>query len=348
MRSRSSVTRLATEIPEDLLFGRSERMKQIKTRVMTVAATNVPVLLLGESGTGKEVLAKFIHLHSESRECSFVRVNCPAIPGTLLESELFGYEPGAFTGAYRVKAGLVEAAEKGTLFLDEIAEMDPVLQAKLLHFLQDGTFARLGGQDVIQANVRVISATNRTLEREVQTKAFREDLFYRINVVSLVLPPLRERVADIPDLAEFFVENYMIEYDRRVQPISSKLMELLVHYTWPGNIRELENLIKRHVILGSEDAVATELLQRNSPDHIVADGSKSLTDLTKEAVRELERRIILDVLYANNWNRKRAARTLKISYRTLFYKMKEGGLSKRRTDLRPSAVSSQRSVHDER
>jgi len=316
--------------PEGIIFGRTQVMTDLHGKLEKVASTNVPVLLRGESGTGKEILAKLIHRSSPWGTGPFVKVSCPAIPGTLLESELFGYEKGAFTGAYGAKPGRVEMAHRGTLFLDEIGEMDPGLQAKLLQLLQDGQFCRIGAQEDKRVEVRVICATNRNLEEEIENGNFRQDLFYRINVLSIELPPLRERNQDIAGLAEYFRQHYNEQFNRYTKTISPVLLRCLTQHSWPGNIRELENLIKRYVIFGSEDAITEELASR-SRDHaynpeIPKDGNISLKKVTRQAVRELERRIILRVLEANQWNRRRTARALNISYRALLYKVRDAGL----------------------
>lgn len=319
--------------PTAVIFGRSETMRRMGQKVERVAATDVPLLIQGEHGTGKEILAKFIHWTSPCRNGSFVKVNCPAIPATLIESELFGYEKGSFTGAYTMKPGRVESANRGTLFLDEIAELEPALQAKLLQLLQDGQFCRIGSQENKQAEVRVICATNRQLEQEIEARHFREDLFFRINVVSLQLPPLRERREDIPDLMNYFFEVYQREYNREAQRPSSHLVRLLQTCDWPGNIRQLENLMKRYVILGSEEAISSELSfggRTESEPEIPLDGSISLKNIIRQTVTELERKIILKALQENHWNRKLAARRLKISYRALLYKIKQAGLPPKR------------------
>jgi two-component system, NtrC family, response regulator AtoC len=302
-------------------------MLTLQDRMMKAAVTDVPILLLGESGTGKSVIAKLIHQSSPRRNEPFVTVTCPAVPGTLIESELFGYEPGAFTGAYERKAGIVESAQRGTLFLDEIGELATALQAKLLHLLQDGTYTRVGGHEVKRADIRVVCATNRRLEEEIERGTFRSDLFYRLNVISIEMPPLRERRQDIPGLAEYFLERYQQEYNSEVTTLSPRLMKLLEHHDWPGNVRELENLVRRYTILGSEEAIASDLLGEG---RVRISDSHSLKSLTRDAVRNFERTIILDVLYANHWNRKKAARILKISYRALFYKIKNAGVPSKR------------------
>src|SRR5450631_4400039 len=241
-----SVTTLAQSLgevpPDNIIFGHSEVMQSVRLRMGKVAAANVPVLITGESGTGKDIIARLIHGLSPWRVGPFVKVNCPAIPGTLLESELFGYEKGAFTGAYGSKPGRVELAHRGTLFLDEISELDLGLQSKLLQLLQDGQFCRIGAQEDKKVEVRVVCATNRKLEQEIENGTFRADLFYRINVVNLYLPPLRERRADLEDLCAYFLEYYNRKFNCRARPLSGEVLAVLQKYHWPGNIRELENL----------------------------------------------------------------------------------------------------------
>src|SRR5579859_7613311 len=328
--SVSSLVQALGEIPpEAVVFGQSEAMQALRSRLDRVAGANVPVLIHGESGTGKDIIARMVHALSPWKSGPFVKVNCPAIPGTLLESELFGYERGAFTGAYGSKPGRVEMAHRGTLFLDEISELDMALQSKLLQLLQDGQFCRIGAQEDKKVEVRVVCATNRKLEQEIENGTFRSDLFYRINVVNLHLPALRERASDIPDLVSYFLEYHNRKYNCRAKPLSGELMAVLAKYHWPGNIRELENLVKRYVILGNEDVITSDLAPR-SPDffntEIPVDGQISLKKLTRQAVRELERKVILKVLQNHHWNRKQAARALSISYRALLYKIRDAGL----------------------
>ena len=277
-----------------------------------------------------------------------MKVNCPAIPGTLLESELFGYEKGAFTGAYGSKPGRVEMAHRGTLFLDEISELDPALQSKLLQLLQDGQFCRIGAQEDKKVEVRIVCATNRLLEVEIENGTFRQDLFYRINVVNMQMPPLRERRADIEDLVNYFLEYYNRKYNCKARAISAELLASLQKYHWPGNIRELENMIKRYVILGNEDGISSELVARPpeySGPEINYDGPISLKKITRQATRELERKVILKVLQANHWNRKRAARALSISYRALLYKIREAGLPPNRSTRRPPETAADVAGH---
>jgi two-component system, NtrC family, response regulator AtoC len=319
--------------PEAVVFGRTEAMQAVRDRLSKLAAANVPVLIQGESGTGKDIIARMIHAASPWRNGPWVKVNCPAIPGTLLESELFGYEKGAFTGAYGVKPGRVEMAHRGTLFLDEISELDLALQSKLLQLLQDGQFCRIGAQEDKKVEVRVVCATNRKLEQEIENGTFRSDLFYRINVVNLYLAPLRERAVDIPDLVAYFLDYHNRKYNCRARALSGEMMSALQKCHWPGNVRELENLIKRYVILGSEDVIVADLAPRE-PDffsaEIPVDGQISLKKLTRQAVRELERKVILKVLQNHHWNRKQAARSLGISYRALLYKIRDAGLPSNR------------------
>ncbi len=326
--------------PENVVFGHSETMQALRQRLDKVASANVPVLIYGESGTGKDIVARLVHALSPWKSGPFVKVNCPAIPGTLLESELFGYERGAFTGAYGSKPGRVELAHRGTLFLDEISELDMSLQSKLLQLLQDGQFCRIGAQADKKVEVRVVCATNRRLEEEIQNGTFREDLFYRINVVNLVMPPLRERRSDIAGLVSYFLDFYNRKYNCKARPLSPELMEVLQKYHWPGNIRELENLMKRYVILGSEEVISTDLQPRDEDlltPEINLDGPISLKKLTRQATRALERKIILKVLHSHHWNRKQTARTLNISYRALLYKIRDAGLPPNRARREPDS-----------
>jgi two-component system response regulator AtoC len=326
--------------PEPVIFGGSTAMRAVRNKVEKAAAANIPVLLEGESGTGKDVIARLIHSHSVWGSGPFVKVSCPAIPGTLLESELFGYEKGAFTGAYGSKPGRVEMANRGTLFLDEIGEMDPLLQAKLLQLLQDGQFCRIGAQQDRRIEVRVVCATNRNLAEEVEAGSFRQDLFYRINVLNVTLPALRERAEDIPMLAEYFLQECRESYGVGARPIPSTMLQRMRQYGWPGNIRELENVVRRYVILDSDASAIDEAMASPAPDpdlDVPLDGPTSLKAMTRQATLALERRIIRRTLEANGWNRKRAARALNISYRALLYKIKEAGIGSKRMPAEPPA-----------
>ena len=319
--------------PANLIFGRSASMQRAKHKIDKVAQSGVPILLQGDNGTGKGLLASFIHSLSPQPDAPFVKVNCAAIPAALLESELFGYEKGAFTGAHSSKPGRVETADGGTLFLDGIDEIDMSLQAKLLQLLQDGHFCRIGGQEERRVRVRVICATNRRLETEIANGRFRQDLFYRINVVSIELPALHARAEDIPELVAYFLQVHRARHNMQARALSPAALNLLTKHPWPGNIRELENLIERYVILGSEEAISSELLNwenTHAVSEIPLEGQIHLKKVTRQAVHDLERKIILSVLEANHWNRKRTAAALKISYRALLYKIRRAGLPRKR------------------
>jgi two-component system response regulator AtoC len=335
--------------PDQVYFGKAEAMQAVRARVERAAGLNVPILILGESGTGKEVLARFIHAHSPWTNGPFIKVNCPAIPGTLLESELFGYAKGAFTGANNPKPGRIELAQGGSLFLDEIAELDASLQAKLLHVLQDGHFTRIGEHVEKQLDARVICATNRDLAREIEKSAFRADLFYRINVITITLPPLRERREDIPHLAEYLRARFNLRFKRDAGPLTRETMQLLKQREWPGNVRELENCMARYVILGSEDAFYVEPAERKPseiPYETTEDGNIPLKRIAQQVTRRMEHDVILKVLQQNHWNRRKTAEILKISYRALLYKVRQAGLPAKRPRKKPGegggvAVSAQ-------
>lgn len=312
-------------------------MQDVRRRVERAACLNVPILILGESGTGKEVLAHFIHSRSPWCDGPFVKVNCPAIPGTLLESELFGFQKGAFTGAHAAKPGRMELAQGGTLFMDEIAELDASLQAKLLHVLQDGHFTRIGDHEEKRLDARVLCATNRLLPQEIEAGHFRADLFYRVNVISIQLPPLRERRDDIPYLIEFLRQQFNRRFQRDATPLSKETVSLLQQRDWPGNIRELENCMARYVVLGSEEAFYSERPEK-SPINFVyepsEDGNIPLKRIAQQVTRRMEHDVILKVLQANHWNRRKAAEVLKISYRALLYKVRQAGLPAKRPQRR--------------
>src|SRR5262245_16448707 len=288
-----------------------------------VAATDVPVLILGESGVGKEVIASFIHEQSNRSDGPFVKVNCAALPHELLESELFGYERGAFTGAIRDKIGKFEQADKGTLLLDEIGEMSPHLQAKLLHVLQDAEFSRLGGKKPVKVNVRVLAATNKKLKEAVLKGEFRNDLYFRLNVIKLEVPPLRERREDIPLLCAHFLEKYRERYQSSVQQFPKDLIETFLRYDWPGNVRQLENIVKRYLILPDADIVSE--LRVSGPEEVVPinQGNVSLKEVAGHAAEVAEKEVVLRVLEETGWNRKESARRLRISYKALRNKLKK-------------------------
>jgi len=313
----------------EILFGVAPEMRRIRRIADRVAAIRVPVLICGESGAGKESVARYLHHISPWSEKPFVKVNCAAIPGTLLESELFGYEKGSFTGAYASRPGKFELADGGTILLDEIAEIDPGLQAKLLQVLQDGTFCRIGDLEERRVDVRIISTTNRNIETSIVRKTFREDLYYRINVVTLRIPPLRERLEDLPVLVDYFLRACGERFGRNAQPLPNSVMERFRQHPWPGNIRELENYLNRYIILGSTDSILAALEEREQPASglpSMPPPASSLRGYSKLATRKAEQHLIHEALKNTRWNRKRAAEMLGISYRALLYKMRDNGL----------------------
>jgi two-component system response regulator AtoC len=322
------------------------KMKDVREIIEQVADTDITVLVRGESGTGKELVARSVHQLSGRSDKTFVKVNCAALPSELLESELFGFERGAFTGAQKRKLGKFEYANKGTIFLDEIGEMSPALQAKLLQVLQDGEFSRLGGESDVKVDTRIIAATNRNLEEAVQRGEFREDLYYRLNVVTIQLPPLRERRGAIPLLVDHFLRRFAEQYGKQVNQLSPNTMTRFMDYHWPGNVRELENMVRRMIVLGNEETVLAEISKREPARSsagegadpldgslgidIGADGDVDLKAISKKAAQVAEKRVIERVLQRTRWNRKEAADRLQISYKALLYKMKENGLSEGR------------------
>jgi len=312
--------------PVDLIFGRSPTMAIAREKLERIADTTVPVLLQGESGTGKDILAKLLHARSSRSNCPWVKVTCPAIPNSLIESELFGYEKGAFTGAYATKRGRVELAHQGTLFLDEVGSLDVSAQAKLLQVLQDGTFMRVGAQESRKVNTRLICAANGDLRRQTEDGTFRLDFFFRINAVTIDLSPLRQRTADLPMLIDHFLDLHAKTYRARPKPLSREMMNMMQRFNWPGNIRQLENMIRSYVLIGNEETLAADLIPP-APTEFVPEidlaSPISLKEITKAATRQLERQIILRVLHANRWNRLKTARWLNISYRSLLYKLQE-------------------------
>ena len=309
-------------------------MAAVRRQVEQAAAAGMPVLITGESGTGKNVVAQNLHLLSARRNRAFVQVNCPSLPHTLIESELFGYEQGAFTGANQSRSGKVDQAQNGTLFLDEIGDLDVTVQAKLLQVLQDFRFSRLGGSEERAVDIWLICATHRNLHADMEAGRFRSDLYYRINVVSIELPPLRDHRSDVPMLLNHFLNYYELKFGRSLEPLSSSVLRLLEAYHWPGNVRELENLIKRYVVLGNEQAIVEALSDNEtaaSASPFIPDGHTPLRLQTQRAVRILERQIILRALNEHRWNRRKTAQSLDISYRALLYKIKDAGLPRLRT-----------------
>ncbi len=301
-------------------------MQKIRDNAARVAPTDVPVLIVGESGSGNEVIARYLHHASNRANHRFVKVNCAALPSDLLESELFGYERGAFTGAATSKPGKFELAHKGTLFLDEIAEMQPFLQAKLLHVLQDGRYYRLGSTIATQVDVRIVAATNVKVQQALLDGKFRQDLYYRLNVFSIALPPLRDRKEEIPVFVDYFLRKYGGEQPPVVSPA---LLRRMVDYSWPGNLRELENFIRRLVILGEEGMMLSELSEPGEPppSHAAAAavgaGAPAPSAALKDLKREAERKAIQAALERTQWRRKEAAKILNISYKALLYKMRD-------------------------
>jgi two-component system response regulator AtoC len=365
----SEITELRRQLSDDqdrafLFWGDSPDMKAIATVIEQVSDSDVTVLIRGESGVGKELVARAIHQRSSRRERPFVKVNCAALPAELLESELFGHEKGAFTGAATTRIGKFEQAHTGTIFLDEIAEMKAPLQAKMLHVLQDAQFTKLGSNRPIDVDVRVVAATNRDLETMMLRGEFREDLYYRLKVIEVTVPPLRERRNEIVHLTEFFIDRYARRYNRPVRQLSDELAQLFQTYEWPGNIRELENMIKRIVILQDESLVVREMSRAprtsvafagavagdargataDEPDDVdeaadeepqpdvpvaMAPAGSRLADVAKAAALKAERTIIEDTLNQVQWNRRRAAEQLGVSYKTLLNKIKESGISRK-------------------
>jgi two-component system response regulator AtoC len=324
----------------------SSKMLEARQIIREAARVDVTVLVTGETGTGKELVAQAIHHFSKRQAGPFVKVNCAAMPRELLESELFGYERGAFTGAHKLKIGKFEAAHRGTIFLDEIGDLHPMLQGKLLHVLQDGEFSRIGGKSTLSVDVRVLAATNQNLEGAVAEGRFREDLYYRLNVIHVLVPPLRERASEIPLLTNYFVERYAKLYRRDGFTVPLSVMERLTHHRYPGNVRELENLVKRMIVLddpfmariplpnagpnGGESASSSP----STPELALTTQEPSLREIGRRACQAAERVAIAKMLDQTGWNRVRAARALRISYRALLYKIKQAGLDAERSAAR--------------
>lgn len=333
--------------PEEVIFGGTPAMRAIRLHLEKVCGTDLPVLIQGSPGSGKEILARWIHRRSPWGTGPFVKVNFAAIPGSLLESELFGYEAGAFTGANSSRIGRVEMAQGGTLFLDQITDLDSSFQAKLLQLLQDGRFTRLGDQEERKVEARIICASCQRLEEAVKSGHFRQDLYYRVNVFEVDLPELSERREDIPAIANYLLHLLSSRFHRETPRFEDAKLRILQNRDWPGNIREMENWIARYVLLGEE-----ELLRESSANKAAAtppeaeDASIPLKRIVRQAGRAMSRELILSALQANRWNRRKAAKDLKISYRTLLYEIREVGLPSKRVQKRsgqtaPNSVATQ-------
>ncbi|MEN2997861.1 MAG: sigma-54 dependent transcriptional regulator [Brevinematia bacterium] len=334
----------------DAIIGESEEIKQIKDLVRRVAGTDATVLITGESGTGKELIANAIHALSPRRDGPFVKVNCGSIPETLLEAELFGHEKGAFTGAITRRKGRFELANGGTIFLDEIGEVSPKLQVALLRVLQEKEFQRVGGEEDIKVDVRVIVATNKNLEEEVRKNNFREDLYYRINIITIHIPPLRQRKTDIPILATHFLKMYSETYKKSVRTLSKDLLDILISYSWPGNVRELQNFIESAVIMCNKDELTPECIPTHYKAKLLSPKIVSIPEYPQKqtllnpkkpiivvevgkTLEEIERNVIEETLKFTNYNKSKTARILGITRKTLLMKIEKFGLNRRDNSL---------------
>jgi DNA-binding NtrC family response regulator len=325
---------------ETFFIAASANMRKLRSQAALVANVDIPVLMLGESGTGKEVMARLIHKLSPRAHRTFLKVNCAAVPADLLESELFGYEAGAFTGATHAKPGKFELCNKGTILLDEIGEMPPSLQAKLLHVLQDQQFSRLGSRSVLKVDVRILAATNINIPEALANKRLREDLYYRLNAFTLNIPPLRERKEEIPILLKHFMTRLSEQYARSPLPLTPELLQACQNHPWPGNLRELGNFVKRYLVLGDEKLAIHELQPHTdssgaqfdlAPPRSVPEAQGGLKGLARSAKDEAEAEAIAKALDETNWNRKQAAALLQISYKALLYKIRQYGIAQTRT-----------------
>jgi two-component system, NtrC family, response regulator AtoC len=314
--------------PSEFSKSLSPAMTELQHQIERVAGVDVPVLLLGESGVGKEFAARTLHARSPRARHTFLKINCAALPSELLESELFGYEPGAFTGAVKSKPGLFELCDHGTILLDEIGEMSPGLQAKLLHVLQDKQFCRLGGRRLLTVDVRIVAATNIDIEKALEQKTFRTDLYYRLNTITLRVPPLRERRQDIPLFIDYFIDSLSVELGCQPRPLSKRALEACLQHSWPGNVRELRSFICRHLVLQDEEALIAELL---AGEPLAVDGDAGKSNGLKPRIAtiraEAEKQLIEECLRKSRWNRTQTARALHISTKTLWNKMRQYGIS---------------------
>jgi two-component system response regulator AtoC len=339
--------RLLSPPPKEAFVSANPQMREIEAQIDRIGWSEAPVLIQGETGVGKEVLARALHARSPRAGRPLIKLNCAALPSELVESELFGYERGAFTGAFQKKPGMFEMADGGTLLLDEIGDMDYKLQAKLLQVLQDQAFQRLGGKELVHVDVRIMCATHRNLEQAMHAGEFREDLYYRLNIINLVLPALRERKEDILPLAETLLRKHAIP-DTPVPSISLSFAQALLAYDWPGNIRELENLMRKLIILRNPEMLAEELHGKAARRILVqtlpaqsqrARGASPILEQVTKAKQQAESDAILAALNATHWNRKQAASLLKIEYKALLYKMKKLEIDEEASELRPKAFA---------
>jgi DNA-binding NtrC family response regulator len=312
--------RLTEQYEYEDIIGRSEAMQEVFSMIKAVTDTNATVLITGETGTGKELVARAIHSNSSQRYGPFVATSCGALPETLLESELFGYEKGAFTGADRTKKGRFELANEGTLFLDEVGDISMKTQIKLLRVLQEKSFSRLGGTEQIKVDVRLVSATNRDLVAAIEEGSFRSDLYYRLNVVSIQLPPLRERIDDVPLLAAHFINKYNVEFNKKFDRVDRKAMDFMMDYHWPGNVRELENVIERAIVIDQGPQMKVKHLPFCNIESPLTEEPRSLQEVEKSHIEKM--------LQRNDWNIAKTARLLNIDRSTLHKKIKKFGLER--------------------
>lgn len=335
-------------IGKNIFFGQNSQMQEVQSLLPQIGWSDAPALILGETGVGKEVLARELHANSPRAKKAFLKVNCAALPSELVESELFGYERGAFTGAFQKKLGMFELCDQGTIFLDEIGDMDFKLQAKLLQVLQDQEFQRLGGKETVRVDVRIIAATHKNLEKAMVDNTFRSDLYYRLNVINLRVPPLRDRKDDIPRLAEFLLQKH--SQGNPIPVITPVLRDALITYDWPGNIRELENVMRKLLILRNPEAVARELhattARLRTSEHLgplnsdtsrTGTMNKTILEQVHKAKNDAEKTAIVAALESTHWNRKKAALLLKIDYKALLYKMKKLDIDDRMATLAAAA-----------
>jgi len=347
--SASPSASAAVPIGKNIFFGQNTQMQEVQALLPQIGWSDAPALILGETGVGKEVLARELHAHSPRAKKPFLKINCAALPSELVESELFGYERGAFTGAFQKKPGMFELADQGTIFLDEIGDMDFKLQAKLLQVLQDQEFQRLGGKETVRVDVRVIAATHKNLEKAMAENQFRSDLYYRLNVINVSVPPLRDRKDDIPLLAEFLLQKH--SQGNAIPVITPFLRDAMVVYEWPGNIRELENVMRKLLILRNPEAVARELqattARLRTSEHLQplntdSNGGgtlkKTILEQVHKAKNDAETTAIIAALESTHWNRKKAAMLLKIDYKALLYKMKKLDIDDRMATLSVAAA----------